>query len=118
MADRTIVFPSRSSSAVKVDPSRPSAAAETVAAKAPASAAVVRRGLTLVKGNGAAAISTRVLTPRLSQTQAIVAQVEREVAAMAARRAVAQRSGVPLPAPGRETPWRVLARVLRLAFGR
>jgi len=113
MADRMLPFPARSSSAVDhaLDP-MPDAAP---------SAWPQYRGLFLVKGEHAACSTAPAATrsSRISQTRRIVAQVEQEIAAVAAR-SQAERFGRvhPITVPrsseaSRETPWTVITRLVR-----
>jgi len=119
MADRMLPFPARSSSAVDhaLDPMPE----ELIQPDAAPSAWPQYRGLFLVKGEHAACSTAPAATrsSRISQTRRIVAQVEQEIAAVAAR-SQAERFGHvhPITAPRsseavRDTPWAVLTRLVR-----
>lgn len=115
MADRMLHFPARASSELEPEfgplPEKP-------VRRSPAR----YRGLALVKGQHDAAPAP-ARGSRLNQTRMIVAQVEQEIAAIAARRQ-AERFGrvQAMPATNtdgcpsgtkRDTPWGVLARLIR-----
>jgi hypothetical protein len=120
MADRMLHFPARSSSAIK--PDLEDSAEEPI--QPPATLARYR-GLVLVKSDHlpADAAATPTRGSRLAQTRRIVAQVEQEIAAIAARRRAERFGGLhAMPvadirgaerAARRDTPWAVLARLLR-----
>ncbi|WP_103933110.1 hypothetical protein [Bryocella elongata] len=122
MADQMLQFPSRSSSAV--EPKLDAAPEEVMPPETSSGDQACRyRGLFLVKGNRPAAGTAPVTgrSSRVSQTRMIVAQVEQEIANLAARRQ-AERFGRVHPMPGadssrrelrRDTPWAVVARLLR-----
>lgn len=122
MADRMFVLPPRAVSAS-------AARAVTEAPSSVATEPMPRHGLHLVKGERgtvappppragqqAGLHAGQRAGERAWQTRAIVAQVEREVAAMAARRSAefSGRIAVEVPRPERrDTPWSVIARIVR-----
>jgi len=127
MADQMLHFPARSSSAL--DPLLEDAALSSDAAVVPPPptpaiplAPARYRGLFLVKGERLEGhVSPASMHgSAISQTRIIVAQVEQEIAAIAARRQ-AERFGRVHPMPAadrardsrRDTPWAVLVRLLR-----
>lgn len=119
MSDHMLLFPSRSSSACE-----PEEVSDPSQHFSPAPASPSRyRGLTLVKGRNVAP-KAPLLTgeARLWRTREIIAQVEQEIAARAARQhnerfgqvhAIPSREASASGRLRRDTPWSVAGRVLR-----